>query len=54
VDVGHLTELNRREGGYAEVGRIIHGHPTLSEGVMEAARATRSPIACASRPLFFR
>ena len=27
------------EGGYPEVGRIIHGHPTLSEGVMEAARA---------------
>ena len=27
------------EGGYAEVARIIHGHPTLSEGVMEAARA---------------
>ena len=27
------------EGGYSEVARIIHGHPTLSEAVMEAARA---------------
>ena len=27
------------EGGYAEVARIVHGHPTLSEAVMEAARA---------------
>ena len=27
------------EGGYPEVARIIHGHPTLAEGVMEAARA---------------
>ena len=27
------------EGGYIEVARIIHGHPTLSEAVMEAARA---------------
>ena len=27
------------EGGYPEVARIVHGHPTLSEAVMEAARA---------------
>ena len=27
------------EGGYTEVARTIHGHPTLSEAVMEAARA---------------
>jgi dihydrolipoamide dehydrogenase len=26
-------------GGYPAVARTIHGHPTLSEGVMEAARA---------------
>ena len=26
------------EGGFAEVARIVHGHPTLSEAVMEAAR----------------
>ena len=27
------------EGGYPEIARMIHGHPTLSEAVMEAARA---------------
>jgi dihydrolipoamide dehydrogenase len=27
------------EGGYAEVARMVHGHPTISEAVMEAARA---------------
>jgi dihydrolipoamide dehydrogenase len=27
------------EGGYPEVARMIHGHPTLSEAIMEAARA---------------
>jgi dihydrolipoamide dehydrogenase len=27
------------EGGYSEVAHIVHGHPTLSEAVMEAARA---------------
>jgi len=27
------------EGGYPELARIVHGHPTLAEAVMEAARA---------------
>jgi dihydrolipoamide dehydrogenase len=27
------------EGGYPEIARTVHGHPTLSEAVMEAARA---------------
>ena len=27
------------EGGYPEIARAVHGHPTLSEAVMEAARA---------------
>jgi dihydrolipoamide dehydrogenase len=27
------------EGGFPEVARIVHGHPTFSEAVMEAARA---------------
>ena len=27
------------EGGFSEVAHIVHGHPTLSEAVMEAARA---------------
>jgi dihydrolipoamide dehydrogenase len=28
------------EGGYREVARTVHAHPTFSEAVMEAARAT--------------
>ncbi len=37
--IQELVNARSLEGGYHEVGRIIHGHPTLSEGVMEAARA---------------
>jgi dihydrolipoamide dehydrogenase len=37
--IQELVNVRELEGGYAEVARIIHGHPTLSEGVMEAARA---------------
>lgn len=37
--VQELVNVRALEGGYAEVGRIIHGHPTLSEAVMEAGRA---------------
>jgi dihydrolipoamide dehydrogenase len=37
--IQELVNVKILEGGYAEVARIIHGHPTLSEGVMEAARA---------------
>ena len=37
--VQELVNAKALEGGYAEVARIVHGHPTLSEGVMEAARA---------------
>jgi dihydrolipoamide dehydrogenase len=37
--IQELVNVRALEGGYAEVARIIHGHPTLSEGVMEAARA---------------
>ena len=29
------------EGGYPELARIIHGHPTLSEAVMEAGPRRR-------------
>jgi dihydrolipoamide dehydrogenase len=32
-------ERQALEGGYAEVARMVHGHPTISEAVMEAARA---------------
>ena len=37
--IQELVNLRALEGGYPEVARIIHGHPTLSEAVMEAARA---------------
>ena len=37
--IQELVNVKILEGGYPEVARIIHGHPTLSEGVMEAARA---------------
>jgi len=37
--IQELVNARALEGGYHEVGRIVHGHPTLSEGVMEAARA---------------
>src|SRR3954453_11333006 len=37
--IQELVNAKALEGGYHEVGRIIHGHPTLSEAVMEAARA---------------
>ena len=37
--IQELVNLRSLEGGYAELARIIHGHPTLSEAVMEAGRA---------------
>jgi dihydrolipoamide dehydrogenase len=37
--IQELVNAKTLEGGYPEVARIIHGHPTLSEAVMEAARA---------------
>jgi dihydrolipoamide dehydrogenase len=37
--VQELVNAKALEGGYPEVARTIHGHPTLSEAVMEAARA---------------
>ena len=36
--IQELVNVRSLEGGYAEVARIVHGHPTLSEAVMEAAR----------------
>ena len=38
--IQELVNVRALEGGFPEVGRIIHGHPTLSEAVMEAGRAT--------------
>ncbi len=37
--IQELVNVRSLEGGYAEVARMVHGHPTLSEAVMEAARA---------------
>ena len=37
--IQELVNAKALEGGYPEVARIIHGHPTLSEAVSEAARA---------------
>jgi dihydrolipoamide dehydrogenase len=37
--IQELVNAKALEGGYPEIARIVHGHPTLSEAVMEAARA---------------
>ena len=36
--IQELVNVRALEGGFAEVARIVHGHPTLSEAVLEAAR----------------
>ena len=36
--IQQLVNVRSLEGGFGEVARIVHGHPTLSEAVMEAAR----------------
>jgi dihydrolipoamide dehydrogenase len=37
--IQELVNVRALEGGFAEVARTIHGHPTISEAVMEAGRA---------------
>ncbi len=37
--IQELVNARSLEGGYPEIARIVHGHPTLAEAVMEAARA---------------
>jgi dihydrolipoamide dehydrogenase len=37
--IQELVNIRQLEGGYSELARIVHGHPTLSEAVMEAGRA---------------
>jgi dihydrolipoamide dehydrogenase len=37
--IQELVNVRALEGGYAEVAHTIHGHPTISEAVMEAGRA---------------
>jgi dihydrolipoamide dehydrogenase len=38
--IQELVNAHEFEGGYPEVARIIHSHPSFAEAVMEAARAT--------------
>jgi dihydrolipoamide dehydrogenase len=38
--IQELVNARELEGGYPEVARIIHAHPSFAEAVMEAARAT--------------
>src|ERR1019366_2611890 len=37
--IQELVNTRALEGGYTEVAHLVHGHPTMSEAVMEAARA---------------
>jgi dihydrolipoamide dehydrogenase len=37
--IQELVNARALEGGYPELARLVHGHPTMSEAVMEAARA---------------
>jgi dihydrolipoamide dehydrogenase len=37
--IQEFVNVRALEGGYPELARIVHGHPTLSEASMEAARA---------------
>jgi dihydrolipoamide dehydrogenase len=37
--IQELVNVRSLEGGYSEVARMVHGHPTLTEAIMEAARA---------------
>jgi dihydrolipoamide dehydrogenase len=37
--IQELVNARALEGGYPEIARLVHGHPTMSEAVMEAARA---------------
>ena len=37
--ISELVDTRALEGGYQELGRIVHPHPTISEAVLDAARA---------------
>jgi dihydrolipoamide dehydrogenase len=37
--ISELVDTMALEGGYQELGRIVHPHPTISEAVLDAARA---------------
>jgi dihydrolipoamide dehydrogenase len=37
--IAELVDVVALEGGYQELARIIHPHPTMSEAILDAARA---------------
>ncbi len=37
--IAELVAVMALEGGYQELARIVHPHPTISEAIFEAARA---------------
>ena len=37
--VAELVDTIALEGGYQELARIVHPHPTISEAILDAARA---------------
>jgi dihydrolipoyl dehydrogenase len=37
--ISELVDTMALEGGYQELGRVIHPHPTISEAILDAARA---------------
>jgi dihydrolipoamide dehydrogenase len=37
--ISELVNVMALEGGYQELARIIHPHPTISEAILDAARA---------------
>jgi dihydrolipoamide dehydrogenase len=37
--IQELVNAKALEGGYPELAHLVHGHPTMSEAVLEAARA---------------
>ena len=37
--ISELVSVIELEGGYQELARIVHPHPTISEAILDAARA---------------
>jgi dihydrolipoamide dehydrogenase len=37
--IAELVDTIALEGGYQELGRIVHAHPTISEAILDAARS---------------
>ena len=37
--IAELVDTIALEGGYQELARIVHPHPTISEAILDAARA---------------